>query len=59
MRTAVKDARADETVTIERIVAREARIGVVGMGYVGLPFAVEKAKVGFHVLGFEGNPNLI
>ncbi|MDD3748215.1 MAG: nucleotide sugar dehydrogenase [Candidatus Bipolaricaulis anaerobius] len=33
-----------------------ATVGVVGLGYVGLPFAVEKAKVGFRVLGVEQNP---
>jgi UDP-N-acetyl-D-glucosamine dehydrogenase len=32
---------------------REARIGIVGMGYVGLPLAVEFAKGGFRVTGFE------
>ncbi|WP_279165368.1 nucleotide sugar dehydrogenase [Thermus scotoductus] len=31
-------------------------LGVVGLGYVGLPFAVEKAKVGFKVIGVEQNP---
>lgn len=31
-------------------------MGVVGLGYVGLPFAVEKAKVGFQVIGIEQNP---
>ena len=36
-----------------RIQNRSARVGVVGLGYVGLPFAVEKAKVGFRVLGFD------
>jgi UDP-N-acetyl-D-glucosamine dehydrogenase len=40
----------------ERITQHTARIGVVGLGYVGLPFAVEKAKVGFQVLGIEQNP---
>lgn len=35
---------------------RTAKIGVIGLGYVGLPFAVEKAKVGFHVTGFDQNP---
>jgi len=30
-----------------------AKVGVVGLGYVGLPFAVEKGKVGFKVLGFD------
>ncbi|MDF2037687.1 nucleotide sugar dehydrogenase [Cytobacillus oceanisediminis] len=32
---------------------REAVIGVVGLGYVGLPLAVEKAKAGFKVIGFD------
>ncbi|WP_264739725.1 nucleotide sugar dehydrogenase [Cytobacillus firmus] len=32
---------------------REAVIGVVGLGYVGLPLAVEKAKSGFKVIGFD------
>ena len=32
-----------------------AIVGVVGLGYVGLPFAVEKAKVGFSVIGIEQN----
>jgi nucleotide sugar dehydrogenase len=34
-------------------------VGVVGLGYVGLPFAVEKAKVGFRVLGVEQNPSRV
>jgi nucleotide sugar dehydrogenase len=41
------------TQLIHRIQHRESLIGVVGMGYVGLPFAVEKAKVGFKVIGFD------
>jgi UDP-N-acetyl-D-glucosamine dehydrogenase len=32
---------------------RTATIGVVGLGRIGLPLAVEKAKIGFHVLGFD------
>lgn len=40
----------------EKIANTTALVGVVGLGYVGLPFAVEKAKVGFHVLGIEQNP---
>jgi len=39
-----------------KIANKTALVGVVGLGYVGLPFAVEKAKVGFHVLGIEQNP---
>lgn len=40
----------------QRIADRTAKVGVVGLGYVGLPFAVEKAKVGFAVTGIEQNP---
>lgn len=43
-------------VLIGKIRDRSAVVGVVGLGYVGLPFAVEKAKVGFRVLGIEQNP---
>lgn len=39
----------------QKIINHQARIGVVGLGYVGLPFAVEKAKVGFEVVGIEQN----
>jgi UDP-N-acetyl-D-glucosamine dehydrogenase len=39
-----------------RILDRSAVVGVVGIGYVGLPLAVEKAKVGFHVVGYDRNP---
>lgn len=40
----------------EKIKDRTALVGVIGLGYVGLPFAVEKAKVGYRVLGIEQNP---
>src|SRR5690554_7691288 len=33
--------------------ARTARIGIVGLGYVGLPLALRSAAVGFPVLGFD------
>ncbi|HYR51608.1 MAG TPA: nucleotide sugar dehydrogenase [Candidatus Dormibacteraeota bacterium] len=39
----------------ERLKRRTARIGVLGLGYVGLPLAVEFAKAGFRVTGFEIN----
>lgn len=38
-----------------KIVNRTASVGVVGLGYVGLPLAVEKGKVGFAVTGFDQN----
>jgi len=36
-----------------RIAARSARVGIIGQGYVGLPLAVEFARVGFSVTGFD------
>ena len=33
--------------------AKRIRVGVIGLGYVGLPLAVEKAKAGFETLGFD------
>jgi UDP-N-acetyl-D-glucosamine dehydrogenase len=37
----------------EKIAAKTARVGVVGMGYVGLPLAVEYGKAGFSVTGID------
>jgi UDP-N-acetyl-D-glucosamine dehydrogenase len=37
----------------EKIRARTARVGIVGLGYVGLPLAVEFARAGFHVTGID------
>lgn len=39
----------------KKFVDRSALIGVAGIGYVGLPLAVEKAKVGFDVIGYDRN----
>ena len=32
---------------------KSAKLGVIGLGYVGLPLAVEKAKAGYNVIGFD------
>src|SRR5258707_8960678 len=37
----------------EKIRNRKARVGIVGLGYVGLPLAVEFAKAGFEVTGID------
>jgi UDP-N-acetyl-D-glucosamine dehydrogenase len=37
----------------EKIRSRTARVGIVGLGYVGLPLAVEFARAGFHVTGID------
>jgi len=42
-----------KTLLLKRIEDKTAVVGVVGMGYVGLPFAVEKAKVGYRVVGID------
>jgi len=38
---------------LKRIQDRSAVIGVIGLGYVGLPLAVEFANAGFHVVGYD------
>lgn len=38
---------------LEKIEKRDITVGVVGLGYVGLPLAVEKAKAGFKTIGFD------
>jgi UDP-N-acetyl-D-glucosamine dehydrogenase len=38
---------------LERITSRRARAGVVGLGYVGLPLAVELARAGFETVGID------
>ena len=38
---------------LEKIRCREAVVGVIGLGYVGLPLAVLQAKTGFRVVGID------
>ena len=38
---------------LQKIKNKELTVGVVGLGYVGLPLAVEKAKAGFKTIGFD------
>lgn len=38
---------------LSKIKNKEITVGVVGLGYVGLPLAVEKAKAGFKTIGFD------
>ncbi|MGI6120531.1 MAG: nucleotide sugar dehydrogenase [Desulfosporosinus sp.] len=59
----VKNVITDEDVVAlnlkEKILKHETQIGVIGLGYVGLPLAVEKCKVGFPVIGFDINPKRV
>jgi len=38
---------------LERLLARDARIGIIGLGYVGLPLSLLFAEAGFRVTGFD------
>lgn len=38
---------------LKKIETKTITVGVVGLGYVGLPLAVEKAKAGFKTIGFD------
>jgi UDP-N-acetyl-D-glucosamine dehydrogenase len=54
---------ADEVTMKNRLLAkledRSACIGVVGLGYVGLPLALEFAKAGFHVIGYDVSERVV
>ena len=38
---------------LEKLRSRQALIGIVGLGYVGLPLSLTYAEVGYQVLGFD------
>ncbi|MFH0796253.1 MAG: nucleotide sugar dehydrogenase [Candidatus Omnitrophota bacterium] len=44
---------------IKKIKAKEASIGIIGMGYVGLPLAINFLKAGFRVTGFDTDPEKV
>ena len=44
---------------LARIHDRSAVVGVIGLGYVGLPLAVEFAKAGFHVIGYDVSERVV
>jgi UDP-N-acetyl-D-glucosamine dehydrogenase len=46
-------------VLLNRIRDRSAKVGVVGLGYVGLPLAVEFAKAGFRVVGYDVSERVV
>src|SRR5579863_5850655 len=47
------EAEATARILEEKIRTRRARVGIIGLGYVGLPLAVEFAKAGFSVTGID------
>lgn len=48
-----------KTELLKKIYNKTAVIGVIGLGYVGLPLAVEKAKAGFKTIGFDVQQNKV
>jgi UDP-N-acetyl-D-glucosamine dehydrogenase len=43
----------------DRILRKTARVGVIGLGYVGLPLAAEFARAGFEVVGIDLQPSRV
>ncbi len=38
---------------LKRVSAKNYRIGIIGLGYVGIPLALTACKAGFSVVGFD------
>src|SRR5438552_15164846 len=52
-------AQAPADLLVAKAQDRSALIGIVGLGYVGLPLAMEFARAGFRVLGFDVSKSLV
>ncbi len=50
-------ARSLADPVLERLSARLATVGVIGLGYVGLPLAAATARAGFSTVGFDSDPD--
>lgn len=54
-----KSANPHASTLLERLTTRKARIGIIGMGYVGQPLAMAANKAGFDVIGFDIDPDKV
>jgi UDP-N-acetyl-D-glucosamine dehydrogenase len=45
--------RLEARLLIDKIQTRSARVGIIGLGYVGLPLSIHCARAGYSVLGFD------
>jgi UDP-N-acetyl-D-glucosamine dehydrogenase len=55
----MQSTTATATTLEEKITSRTARVGIIGLGYVGLPLAMEFAKAGFSVTGIDIQPSKV
>ncbi len=44
---------------IQKLNNKQAKIGIVGLGYVGLPLSIRYSEVGYKVIGFDIDPNKV
>ena len=44
---------------IQKIMKKEVRVGIIGMGYVGLPLVLRFCEEGFQILGFDVDPKKV
>src|SRR5437016_11825985 len=51
--------RPMKDVLLQKIQDRKATVGIIGLGYVGLPLAVEFAKGGFKVIGYDVSERVV
>src|SRR5687767_15082918 len=59
MATENRDETTMKDRLLQKLADRSACIGVVGLGYVGLPLAIEFAKAGFHVIGYDVSEEVV
>jgi UDP-N-acetyl-D-glucosamine dehydrogenase len=51
--------RDDAEILRRRLIGRDATVGVIGLGYVGLPLVLAVATAGFRVMGFDIDPEKV
>jgi UDP-N-acetyl-D-glucosamine dehydrogenase len=56
---ATNGVAADAQLLPSKLCRKEACIGIIGLGYVGLPLAVEFANSGFRTIGFDVDPDRV
>ena len=52
-------SNSTHTELLNKLNSRDAKIGIVGMGYVGLPLALRFSEVGYEVVGFDIDPRKV